>query len=75
MKVKVKHYHCPVNGWDCPYYSDNPQKCLCTLENPYEDCDDFAYCWDEDDDYVDDDLEIEVDDPDKADWSDLITEE
>ena len=17
------HYHCPVNGWDCPYYKDS----------------------------------------------------
>ena len=20
---KNKHYHCPVNGWDCPYYVDS----------------------------------------------------
>lgn len=20
---KGKHFHCPVNGWDCPYYVDN----------------------------------------------------
>lgn len=18
----MKHIHCPVNGWDCPYYTD-----------------------------------------------------
>lgn len=28
---------------------------LCTLENPIEDCDDFATMWDRDDDYIDDD--------------------
>lgn len=50
----MKHYHCPVNGHDCPYYldektfpnSDEPEYCLCTMEeqgdgNPYEECDDF----------------------------------
>ena len=42
----MKHYHCPVNGWDCPYYDDQPNhSCLCTLENPMEDCDDFASMW------------------------------
>ena len=20
---KGKHFHCPVNGWDCPYYKDS----------------------------------------------------
>ena len=54
----MKHYHCPVNGWDCPYYTDNPQPCMCTLEDPFHDCDDFASMWDEDDDYVDYDLEV-----------------
>lgn len=41
----MKHFHCPVNGWDCPYYTDTPQKCLCTLENPIEECDDFYSVW------------------------------
>ena len=50
---KMKHYHCPVNGWDCPYYTDDPQPCMCTLEDPFHDCDDFASMWDEDDDYAD----------------------
>lgn len=36
------HYHCPVNGWDCPYYSDSPIHCQCTLENPMYECDDFT---------------------------------
>lgn len=58
---KVKHIHCPANAWDCPYYSDTPQKCICLM--PYEDldpmkeCDDFAAFWSEDDDYWDDDYE------------------
>ena len=56
MKEKrILHIHCPVNGWDCPYYTDKGQPCLCTLENPIENCDDFAAMWDVDDDYIDDD--------------------
>ena len=55
MAYKVKHIHCPVNGWDCPYYTDHKHPCRCTLENPMKDCDDFASMWDEDDDYIDDD--------------------
>ena len=31
--------YCPVNGWDCPYWQKDGQ---CTIENPAEDCDDFA---------------------------------
>ena len=43
----MKHFHCPVNGWDCPYYKSTAdidgkeEHCLCTMENPYEECDDF----------------------------------
>ena len=55
--MKIKHIHCPVNGWDCPYYSDAEHPCLCTLDDPYEDCDDFASMWDAEDDYIDDDWE------------------
>lgn len=51
-----KHYHCPVNGWDCPYFrhSEN-HHCVCTLENPMEECDDFASVWEgcEPDEYTD----------------------
>ena len=46
-----KHIHCPVNGWDCPYYTNIPHPCSCTLENPFEECDDFASMWDEEDDW------------------------
>ena len=54
-KKRKQHIHCPVNGWDCPYYTDKGHPCLCTLENPIEDCDDFAIMWNRDDDYIDDD--------------------
>lgn len=52
----MKHFHCPVNGWDCPYYKDG---CLCTLENPIEECDDFYGMWGDcdPDDYTDYDEE------------------
>ena len=37
-----EHFHCPVNGWDCPHYSKGKQDdCLCTLKDPYHECDDF----------------------------------
>ena len=42
-----KHIHCPVNGFDCPYYKNT----ICTLKNPFEECDDFASMWDKDDNY------------------------
>ena len=21
-EIRIPHIHCPVNGWDCPYYTD-----------------------------------------------------
>lgn len=48
----MAHIHCPVNGWDCPYYSDILVPCQCTLEDPMNECDDFAAMWDPDDDYI-----------------------
>ena len=53
--MTVKHIHCPVNGWDCPYYTDEGHPCRCLLEDPMADCDDFAAMTDTDDDYTDDD--------------------
>ena len=53
-----KHIHCPANAWDCPYYTDEGHPCRCILENPMEDCDDFAFYWEPEDDYVDDDWEV-----------------
>lgn len=40
--------YCPANSWDCPYYKNGE----CGLEEPYADCDDFAYFWDAEDDYI-----------------------
>lgn len=57
----MKHIHYPVNGWDCPYYTDENHPCRCTLADPMKDCDDFAAMWDEDDDYIDNDWEIDPD--------------
>ena len=61
MKLKkegnqMKHYHCPVNAWDCPYYKDEPNHpCVCTIEgDPFYECDDFAGMWNDDDEYWDD---------------------
>lgn len=54
----LKHIHCPVNGWDCQYYTDENHPCRCTLEDPMQDCDDFALFWDYGDDYIDDDWVI-----------------
>ena len=53
----MKHIHCPANGYDCPYYTDEGHPCRCTLEHPEEDCDDFGYFWGEDDDFIDNDWE------------------
>lgn len=62
----MKHYHCPVNGWDCPYYVDSKildgekEYCLCGMGfeglNPYEECDDFFWAFAEcnKEDYTDD---------------------
>ena len=42
-----KHIHCPVNGWDCPYWKEGN---ICTMyptDDPYEECDDFYAMWHE----------------------------
>ena len=54
-EIRIPHIHCPVNGWDCPYYTNESHLCRCLLNDPYYDCDDFASIWDADDDYVDND--------------------
>ena len=68
---KNKHYYCPVNGWDCPYFINKrdldgkPEYCLCGMGfdgvNPYEECDDFYLMWDDcdPDDYTDYTDEVE----------------
>ena len=64
----MKHYHCPVNAWDCPYYvnrqnlgGDRDEHCLCSMGfeelNPYEECEDFFAAYGDDcfpEDYTDD---------------------
>ena len=53
----AKHYHCPVNGWDCPYYKDEENHpCQCTMEDPMAECDDFQAEWEgaTEDEYTDD---------------------
>lgn len=51
--MRTKKIYCPSNGWDCPYYKNGE----CGIESPMEECDDFAYFWDEDDDYICEDEE------------------
>ncbi len=57
--MKINHIHCPVNGWDCPYYTNSKHIGRCMLENPLKDCNDFSKFWDINDDYIDDDWEEE----------------
>ena len=46
--MRTKKIYCPCNGWDCPYYKDDERG----IENPLRECDDFAYFWNEGDDYI-----------------------
>ena len=46
------HVHCPVNGWDCPYYDANGCCMMYPDSNPAIECDDFAMFWEEDDDFI-----------------------
>jgi hypothetical protein len=51
VKVEQNKIYCPVNGWDCPYYKNSH----CTMypdHDPVDECDDFAFFWDKDDDYI-----------------------
>lgn len=50
----MKKVYCPVNGWDCPHWREGG---LCAIGNPMIECSDFAFFWDEGDDY-----EVEEDD-------------
>lgn len=49
--MKNPHFHCPMNGWDCPYYlgkaliGNHYEHCICTLDDPYHDCTDFYESW------------------------------
>lgn len=60
--MKIPHIHCPVNGWDCPYYTNSDHPCRCLLDHPHSNCDDFYAAWGDEateEDYVDDDWEEE----------------
>lgn len=62
-KENKGHIHCPVNAWDCPYFDANGCCMMYPDADPKEECDDFYYFWDEDDDYICyDDHEGEEDD-------------
>lgn len=44
--------YCPANAWDCPYFGSDG---CCTMypdADPIDECDDFVYFWDQDDDYI-----------------------
>ena len=53
----AKHFHCPVNAWNCPYFAEEEgHYCLCKMKSPIDDCDDFNYEWEgaTEDEYTDD---------------------
>ena len=46
------HVHCPVNGWDCPYYGKHGMCKMWPESDPLNECDDFGFFWNEEDDYI-----------------------
>ena len=51
-KKTKKVIYCPVNGWDCPYYNADGSCTMYPEADPIDECDDFTFFWDRDDDYV-----------------------
>ena len=47
----MSKYLCPEEDFTCPYYNWNTGKC--ELENPKEDCDDYAFAYFDDDEEAD----------------------
>ena len=45
----MKKFKCPMFDLDCPYCSVEGE---CTIGSPIDECDDFAFFWDKDDDYI-----------------------
>lgn len=43
----MNEFLCPCNAYDCPYYDFDSG--LCELENPKENCDDYAFAYFDDD--------------------------
>ena len=41
-----KHIHCPMDGWNCPYYAEDQ----CTINNPMAKCDIFTSTLDDEED-------------------------
>lgn len=52
MKKLKKVVYCPVNGYDCPYWQKDGTCSMYPEADPVKECDDFAYFWDEGEDYV-----------------------
>lgn len=52
LKEKKGYVYCPVNGWDCPYWTKEGYCSLYPKEDPAEECDDFYSFWGTDKDYV-----------------------
>lgn len=48
----MKVIYCPLNEWDCPYYSNKGYCMMYPSSNPIDECDDFASVVDEDDEYI-----------------------
>lgn len=48
----MKVIYCPLNEWDCPYYSDKGYCMMYPSSDPIDECDDFASVVDEDDEYI-----------------------
>ena len=48
MPKTIGHIHCPVNGWDCPYFDANGCCMMYPNSDPYEECDDFYFFWSQD---------------------------
>lgn len=51
-KERKGHIHCPVNAWDCPYFDANGCCMMYPDSDPINECDDFAYFWEPDEDYI-----------------------
>ena len=49
----TKKFFCPVNGWDCPYFKEDGS---CSMvddgDNPVMECDDAAYFWGDDAEWI-----------------------
>ena len=52
IKGKIGKIYCPVNGWDCPYFSTDGTCTVYPASDPIDECDDFAYFWQKGDSYI-----------------------